>query len=202
VRGEHIAFMRNRQVSRPTWPHPQPQASLAPWSARQDRQRRDIVLVQGPAGSGKSLFAWSLYSRFGQCTLVRSKVSHLLADAKTAPKHAVIPVFISLPKFADLLHEPSRRRQLMLEVFTELLIDCPSLLLFANECFLFIFDGLDELGLRDFNLFDDCNLQPWASHSVFVVTSRLGFLSRPVLCHTASGLACACAARLIDRWIG
>jgi hypothetical protein len=56
--------MRNRQVSRPTWP--QPQASLAPWSARQDRQRRDIVLVQGPAGSGKSLFAWSLYSRFGQ----------------------------------------------------------------------------------------------------------------------------------------
>ena len=32
---------------------------------------RDIVLVQGPAGSGKSLFAWSLYSRFGQ------KASHM-----------------------------------------------------------------------------------------------------------------------------
>ena len=59
--------MRHRQVSRPTWP--QPQASLAPWSARQDRQRRDIVLVQGPAGSGKSLFAWSLYSRFGSVCL-------------------------------------------------------------------------------------------------------------------------------------
>ena len=47
------------------------QSSLAPWSlavagSGQERQRRDIVLVQGPAGSGKSLFAWSLYSRFGQ----------------------------------------------------------------------------------------------------------------------------------------
>ena len=50
----------------------QRQSSLAPWSlavvgsGQQERQRRDIVLVQGPAGSGKSLFAWSLYSRFGQ----------------------------------------------------------------------------------------------------------------------------------------
>ena len=30
----------------------------APWASRR-------VLVQGPAGTGKSLFAWSLYSRFG-----------------------------------------------------------------------------------------------------------------------------------------
>ena len=46
------------------------QTSMAPWSAAAqsdpDRQRRDIVLVQGPAGSGKSLFVWSLYNRFGQ----------------------------------------------------------------------------------------------------------------------------------------
>ena len=43
---------------------------LAPWAASvgpgQERQRHDILLVQGPAGSGKSLFAWSLYSRFGR----------------------------------------------------------------------------------------------------------------------------------------
>ena len=41
-------------------------ASLAPWSVGSQRDQQDIVLVQGPAGSGKSLFAWSLYSRFGQ----------------------------------------------------------------------------------------------------------------------------------------
>ena len=47
---------------------PQRQLSLAPWASARSSQelRRDIVLVQGPAGSGKSLFAWSLYSRFGQ----------------------------------------------------------------------------------------------------------------------------------------
>ncbi len=88
----------------------------------------------------------------------------------------MIPVFIALPSFVNLLKEPSTRKKLMMEVFTELLIDCPSLALFENDRFLFIFDGLDELGFQ-FNLFDDCNLQPWASHSKFVVTSRLGFLS-------------------------
>ena len=47
----------------------QRQASLAPWSTQSGQAlSRDIVLVQGPAGSGKSLFAWSLYSRFGQFT--------------------------------------------------------------------------------------------------------------------------------------
>ena len=106
----------------------------------------------------------------------------MFVDATTAPKSTVIPVFISLPKFVDLLRQPINRRKLMPEVFTELLIDCPSLTLFENDHFLFIFDGLDELGLRDFNLFDDCNLQPWASHSVFVVTSRLGFLSEVSVC--------------------
>ena len=40
-------------------------ASLAPWSVGSQRDQQDIVLVQGPAGSGESLFAWSLYSRFG-----------------------------------------------------------------------------------------------------------------------------------------
>ena len=88
----------------------------------------------------------------------------------------MIPVFISLPSFVNLLKDPNTRKKLMQDVFAELLIDCPSLSLFENDRFLFIFDGLDELGFH-FNLFDDCNLQPWASHSVFVVTSRLGFLS-------------------------
>ena len=97
------------------------------------------------------------------------------SDAKTAPKNSVMPVFISLPLFADLLKERSTRKTLMKEVFDKLDVDSK----LVDGCrFLFIFDGLDELGLRDFNLFDDCNLQPWASHSVFVVTSRLGFLSQ------------------------
>jgi hypothetical protein len=86
----------------------------------------------------------------------------------------VIPVFISLPLFADLLKEPSTRDSLMHKAFGKLFnVDST---LVDGERFLFIFDGLDELGFH-FNLFDECNLQPWASHSVFVVTSRLGFLS-------------------------
>ena len=40
-------------------------ASLAPWT-QQRKLKREIVLVQGPPGSGKSLFVWSLYSRFGE----------------------------------------------------------------------------------------------------------------------------------------
>ena len=186
----------------------QRQASLAPWSAvaarsGQERRRRDIVLVQGPAGSGKSLFAWSLYSRFGQhataCSRCQRPVARfharMPADAKTAPKHSVIPVFISLPLFADLLNDPSERKRLLPQVFSELLIECPALSLFENDRFLFIFDGLDELGLRDFNLFDDCRLQPWASHSMFVVTSRLGFLSEVSAidrCLSSSHRCCRC----------
>ena len=85
-----------------------------------------------------------------------------------------------LPNFADLLHQPSGRKTLMQEVFSKLFNVNSTFV--DNNRFLFIFDGLDELGLRDFNLFDECNLQPWASHSVFVVTSRLGFLSEASGC--------------------
>ena len=67
--------------------------------------------------------------------------------------------------------------------------------LFEQDRFLFIFDWLDELGLRDFNLFDDCNLQLWSLHSVFVVTSRLGFLSE------ASGCVEPPECTSIDLWI-
>ncbi len=69
-------------------------------------------------------------------------------------------MFISLPSFVAVLRQPSTRKTLMAEVFAKLLVDCPPLSVFEHDRFLFIFDGLDELGLRDFNLFDDCNLQP------------------------------------------
>jgi hypothetical protein len=96
----------------------------------------------------------------------------LHADASTAPKDAVIPVFISLLLFADL-RQPSARKSLMAEVFGKLLnVNSASVPLFERERFLFMFDGLDELGFH-FNLFDDCRLQDWASHTVFVITSRL-----------------------------
>ncbi len=59
-----------------------------------------------------------------------------------------------LPNFADLLHQPSGRKTLMQEVFSKLFNVNSTFV--DNNRFLFIFDGLDELGLRDFNLFDDC----------------------------------------------
>ena len=71
----------------------QRQASLAPWSAAaqsdSERQRRDIVLVQGPAGSGKSLFAWSLYSRFGACDVARARQSATGGQMRT-PNSALV----------------------------------------------------------------------------------------------------------------
>jgi hypothetical protein len=87
----------------------------------------------------------------------------------------VIPVFVSLPRFAARLRDEARRGDLLKEVFAEL-YDIHDTSILHRDRFLFIFDGLDELGFH-FNLFDECNLQPWAAHSVFVVTSRLGFLS-------------------------
>jgi hypothetical protein len=59
-------------------------------------------------------------------------------------------------------------------VFAEL-YDIHDTSILHRERFLFIFDGLDELGFH-FNLFDECRLEAWASHSVFVITSRPGFL--------------------------
>ena len=47
----------------------QRQASLALWSTKAVQDlRRDIVLLQRSAGSGKSLFVWIVYSRFGRFT--------------------------------------------------------------------------------------------------------------------------------------
>jgi hypothetical protein len=69
------------------------QASLAPWTNAQGKgggnDRRDIVLVQGPAGSGKSLFAWSLYSRFGACDVARARQSATGGQMRT-PNSALV----------------------------------------------------------------------------------------------------------------
>ena len=51
----------------------QPEAAAAgddaigasPWKQRAENSKPQIILVQGPAGSGKSMFVWNLYSRFG-----------------------------------------------------------------------------------------------------------------------------------------
>ena len=59
----------------------------------------------------------------------------------------------------------------MLEVFADL---CPATSLsedFTQDKFLFIFDGLDELGFK-INLFDQCHLQAWSVNSVFIITSH------------------------------
>ncbi len=58
-------------------------------ASRIGNDRRDIVLVQGPAGSGKSLFAWSLYSRFGE---------HASADARVASVCIYVLVIPQTPR--------------------------------------------------------------------------------------------------------
>ena len=104
--------------------------------------------------------------------------SIVCADAESS-LNATLPVFIFLPNFVGLLQSPDTRASLMSAVFSKLGVSsqvAQRLQQQQEHKFLFIFDGLDELGFR-FNLFDDCNLQAWAAHSVFVITSRLGFLS-------------------------
>ena len=106
-----------------------------------------------------------------------------LCTDPSSPNSATLPVFIFLPSFVGLLQSPATRASLMSAVFDKLCGDNglggssqteqPQL---QQRRFLFIFDGLDELGFH-FILFDECGLQAWASHSVFVIMSRLGFLS-------------------------
>ncbi len=96
-------------------------------------------------------------------------------DKASALGSSIVPIFVSLPKFASLLRDETRRGDLMKEVFVEL-YDISDTSILHQDRFLFIFDGLDELGFH-FNLFDDCRLQAWAPHSMFVITARLGFLS-------------------------
>ena len=82
--------------------------------------------------------------------------------------------------YAACLRNETRRGNLLKEVFSEL-YDINDTSILHRDRFLFIFDGFDELGIH-FNLFDDCHLQAWASHSMFIITSRLGFLSMVSWC--------------------
>lgn len=88
----------------------------------------------------------------------------------------MMPVFVSLPKYADVLNS-QQPQELMSRVFQDL-CGHASTTIFQNkdDRFLFIFDGLDELSKR-INLYDQCNLQAWASNCLFVITARQGFLS-------------------------
>jgi hypothetical protein len=85
---------------------------------------------------------------------------------------SVVPVFKSMPQFARLLRDENLRGDLLQKVFAKL-YDITDTSILHQDRFFFISTEL----VFHFNLFDDCGLQAWASHSVFVITSRLGFLS-------------------------
>jgi hypothetical protein len=121
-----------------------------------------VILVQGPAGSGKSLFGWHLFN------------SYKPVDDKGSPGGAPIPIFVSLPVYRDVIL--SAPAQLLDKYFTDTVgFTSDELKSLQSQRFIFILDGLDELGTK-VNLYQACHLHLWPN-SIFVISSRTEFLS-------------------------
>ena len=137
-----------------------------------DRTHSPLLLIQGAAGSGKTLLGWRLCQAWQQQRQQqRATATHL-------------PLVVSLPMYRELLllgggGDPSPARgQLLPEFFKRSFPTLPiadeNVPLLYQQGFVFILDGLDELGER-FPLYTECQLHLWPN-SLFVVTTRTGFL--------------------------
>eukprot|EP00048_Salpingoeca_helianthica_P014189 m.219125 g.219125 ORF g.219125 m.219125 type:complete len:1720 (+) comp15609_c0_seq4:59-5218(+) len=133
------------------------------------------VVVQGAAGTGKSLFGWRMMQYW----------DNLSADQQAA---LAIPVIISLPAAADDIDAALENPDLAARFLFQQLIKSYSvpeladmcegftadqLLGVYNERFVFVLDGADELGDK-VALHKLLHMAAWPN-SVFVVTARTGF---------------------------
>ena len=122
-----------------------------------------VLLVQGAAGRGKSLFGWHVYQQYKQ------------QDSKQA-EDELIPLFISLPALRQVLLETEAKEDVLTRYFVDAFgVDAKTVPLLQQTRFLFLLDGLDELGSK-VNVYERCKLHQW-SRSVFVIFSRSGFLT-------------------------
>ncbi|MDF1630919.1 MAG: NACHT domain-containing protein [Alcanivoracaceae bacterium] len=124
-----------------------------------------IILLQGPAGSGKSLTAWHVWREY----------------VTTEAKSGRIPLFISLPEFKTAaLRSRGEPGQGLMECYFDKYfhfddnVSSVIKLLQRAAPFLIILDGFDELGDKN-NVVEE-QLRDWQS-SVFVITSRSGWLT-------------------------
>ena len=118
-----------------------------------------ILLVQGAAGTGKSLFGWKLCKEYRQ----------------HGRQGGPVPLFLSLPMYKELLEDKVKRKSLMSEYFRRNFgMNEAQTMLLRDKAFVFVLDGLDELNNK-FHLWTECELHLW-SRSLFVISSRTGFL--------------------------
>ena len=118
-----------------------------------------ILLVQGAAGTGKSLFGWKLCQEYRQ----------------HGRQGVPVPLFLSLPMYKELLEDKVKRKSLMSEYFRRNFgMNKAQTKLLHDKAFVFVLDGLDELNNK-FHLWTECELHLW-SRSLFVISSRTGFL--------------------------
>jgi len=117
-----------------------------------------VILIQGAAGSGKSLFGWHLCSKYYSAT--------------SSTPFPALPLFLSLPVFRSVLFS-SNPSELLPRYFSDT-FGLKELTWLQHHPLVIILDGLDELGSK-INLFKDCKLHLWP-HATFLITCRSEFL--------------------------
>ena len=121
-----------------------------------------VLLIQGAAGTGKSLFGWKLCQEWGHVSK-RGDTEHPIA------------LFLSLPMYKDLLSVNKARSRLLPEYFRKNFgLNDEQVERIREMPFVIVLDGLDELNDK-FHLWTECELYHW-TNTFFIVSSRTVFL--------------------------
>lgn len=124
------------------------------------QEQDNILLIQGKAGSGKSIFG----------RLLEKHLWEIYLEKKAKKEYALIPMFISLPQIIapeeDLVSKALKRKG-----FDEKVID-----LFKQQEFVFILDGFDEIGKKTPIVSSNNFNRAMGWRGKIIITSRLGFL--------------------------
>jgi len=119
-----------------------------------------LLLIQGAAGSGKSLFGWHLCSRYYQHA------------KETKENYAALPIFVSLPMFRSQIL--SNDASQLLPNYLSKIYGIKDAAPLQDQPLVIILDGLDELGSK-VNLYQACHLHLWRN-TTFLLTCRSEFL--------------------------
>jgi WD40 repeat protein/serine/threonine protein kinase len=137
------------------------------------QERARVVLLEGIAGSGKTLTAWHVWRQ-----ALRAVAEHA-NDTGFCLTHCVIPVYISLVEYrhaaknGTLLEEFISRK--FGSAFPQSVSDVVNCLQ-QHARLLIILDGLDELNDKILNVLECNHLHEWQS-SMVIICCRSGFLA-------------------------
>jgi WD40 repeat protein len=129
-------------------------------------QRIRVILLEGIAGSGKTLTGWHMWSK-------------ALKQCDEIGIGSVVPVFISLPEYRQAVKSGTLMETLISRkfggVFPHKVADVIRVLK-EHARLLIILDGLDELNDKNLNVFEHNSLHEWRS-SIVIISCRSGFLN-------------------------